>query len=323
MIPVEVTSVSTSPIAASMQVFGGSLAEILSNPITEEEDLLVESTDVTGNAGGLAVPAVNRTGLPQDIVGTLRISTPPFVEEAAYGGTPCTEDLVFAPPASVYPAIPGNKIFNCGSSIPGDPGSPNALAFTYSGSAPVTGGNPPALGRVVIIRSALGSSAQEIPDNSYYANLNFFVNVGPVTTTTAAPTTTSTAPASTTSTTAGTTTTTAAGVTTTTAAGATTTSTTAASTTTSTAPASTTSTTAAAATTTTKAAVTSTSSSSTSTTAKVVVTTATTKKPLVKTGADSRTTAAIALGLMGVGMVITGRGMQVEANGIDRRRRRR
>jgi hypothetical protein len=52
-----------------------------------------------------------------------------------------------------------------------------------------------------------------------------------------------------------------------------------------------------------------------------VIAASTTKAPLARTGASSQTTAAIALGLLGVGMVITGRGMQAEAKGLARRRR--
>jgi hypothetical protein len=336
VIPVEVGAAATSPIAATMQVFGGSLLEILSNPLTEEEDLLVESTEISGNAGGLAVPSPNRTGLPEDIDGTLRLSTPSFVDEAAYGGTPCVLEPAFNPPASVYPAIPGNEIWNCGDSVPASPGSPNALAFTYDAAAPVTGGGDPALGRVLIIRGGQGPNPQEIVNNSYYADLRFRVLAPGATTTTSTSTSTSTtAPGVTTTTTipgtttttdpGATTTTTAPGATTTSTAPATTTTTVAASTTTTAAPAATTTTTAAPAATTSTTVASTTSStaaaSTTSSTAKVLATT-TSKAPLARTGTDSTATAAIAMGLLGVGMVITGRGMQVEANGLDRRRRR-
>ena len=323
VIPVNVNPAATSPIQASMQVFGGSLSEILSNPLTEQETLLVEETEVSGPAGGLAVPSPNRTGLPQDIPGTLHISTPTYVNEAAYGGNPCTVVNIFNPDADAYPAIPGNKIFSCGSSIPGSPGSPNALAFTYAGNAPVTGGGTPALGRVVIIRTGTGLP-QEIPQNSYYADLRFRVGPGAVTTTSSTSTSTSTTAPSTTSS-SSTTSTTAPG-------GSTTTSTTAASTTTSSSTSSTTSTlppatlppaTLPSTTTTTAAPTTSSSSSSSTSTTARVVSASTTKAPLARTGADSTTTAAIALGLLGVGMVITGRGFQAEANGIAARRRRR
>jgi hypothetical protein len=325
VIPVNVNEAATSPIKATMQVFGGSLAEILSNPLTEEETLLVEETEVSGNAGGLAVPSPNRTGLPQDIPGTLHISAPSFVNEAAYGGTPCTVVNNFNPDADTYPAIPGNKIFSCGSSIPGDPGSPNALAFTYAGNAPVTGGGTPALGRVVIIRTATGQ-AQEIPLNSYYADLRFRVGPGAVTTTSSSSTSTSTTAPSTTSSSSTTSTTAPDGSTTTstTAASTTTSSSSSTSSTTSTLPPATLPPATLPSTTTTTAASTtsSSSSSSTSTTARVV-SASTTKAPLARTGADSTTTAAIALGLLGVGLVITGRGFQAEANGIAARRRRR
>ncbi len=323
IIPVEVNAAATSPIAATMQVFGGSLSEILSSPLTEEEDLLVESTEVSGNSGGLAVPDPNRTGLPNDITGTLRISAPQHVAEAAYGGTPCAVE-VFNPPAAVYPAIAGNKIFNCGSSIA--PPSVAALAFTYAPGAPVTGDGDPALGRVLIIRGGPGANPQEIVNNSYYADLDVpgaasgchdddqhvdehlhqhehvdhdhvdpghhvhdgrdDVDHGGVHDHDHGPRRPPRPRP-------------AAATTTTTAPAATTTSTTAASTTSTTAAAST-----------------------TSSTAKVLATT-TSKAPLAKTGTDSTATAAIAMGLLGVGMVITGRGMQVEANGLDRRRRRR
>lgn len=149
-----------------------------------------------------------------------------------------------------------------------------------------------------------------------------------------AATTTSTSTSSTsssTSTTApgSTTTSTAPGSTTTsTAPASTTTSTAPASTTTSTAPASTTSTTAPASTTSTTAAATTSSSSTSSTVASSTTSTTapaattTTRKPLAKTGANTRAQLSLALGLVGLGFVVTGRGMQLGFAGPQRRNRR-
>jgi hypothetical protein len=285
VIPVEIGPGAATSVTASLVVFGGSVSEVLGEPVVETAGVRVESTQVSGNNGGLAVPDPNRTGLPNNILGSLFLSLPTYVEEAAYGGTPCTLAPAFNPAPSVYPAIPANNEWTCGSAIA--PPSEAALAFTYADSAPTTSddGDP---GRVIIIRGGPGAGPQEIADNSYWSELAFFVNQIPPTTTTTTTTTTSTTSTTVASTTSST---------------AATTSTTAASTTSSTA-ASTTSSTAAA---------------STSSTAAATSTTAA-KAPLAKTGSDTRTTLSVAMGLLGVGMVVAGRGM-VLADLPTRRRR--
>jgi hypothetical protein len=296
VIPVELAPDIPSPARAELFVFGPTVAEVLMGPVVEEEDVEVESTGVAGDAGGLAVPSPNRTGLPNDIDGTLYLDVPGYVEEAAYGGTPCTPAVGFAPATDVYPAVGGtNVVFDCGSSIAQSPGSEHALAFTYAADAPETAGTPDD-GRVLIIRDATGFTPQELPENSYYADLDFFVNEAVV-----PPTTTSTAPASTTSSTSG--------ATTSSTSGATTSSTDPGSTTSSTDPGSTTSSTDPGSSTTVAA-----SSSSRPATA-------TKARPLARTGSDTRTTLSIAVGLLGAGMVVTGRGMQAEASPLSRRRR--
>jgi len=291
VIPIEIENDVVAPITATLIVFGGSVNEILGDPVVETAGVFVESTQVSGNAGGLAVPNPNRTGLPNDILGSLYLSLPPYVEEAAYGGTPCTLAPAFNPAPSVYPAIAANNEWTCGTAIA--PPSEAALAFTYAASAPMTTGDGDP-GHVLIIRGGQGGPPAQIPDNSYYSDLAFFVGqVPPTTTTTSSTTTTSTTVASTTSTTA-----------------AATTSSTAAATTSSTA-ASTTSSTAAS--TTSSTAASSTTAAATTTTAKAA--------PLAKTGSNTRTTLSVAMGLLGVGMVVAGRGM-VLADLPTRRRRR-
>lgn len=306
VIPVEIEPDAPNPVTAEMVVFGGSLAEVLSGRVLETADLVVESTQVTGNSGGLAVPNPNRTGLPNDILGTLYLSLPDYVEEAAYGGTPCTLAPAFDPAPSVYPAIPGNNEWTCGSAIA--PPSEAALAFTYAADAPDTTGDGD-LGRVVIIRGGQGEAPAEIPGNSYYSNLAFFVNQVPP-----PPTTTSTTAATTTSTTAASTTSTTAAVTTSSSA-----------TTSSSTPDPTTSTTAAATTSSTAADATTSSSNpspSSTTRAAVTPTNARRSAPLADTGAaNTRVMMSVAMGLVGLGMVVTGRGMQL-ATGPGRRRRR-
>jgi hypothetical protein len=66
------------------------------------------------------------------------------------------------------------------------------------------------------------------------------------------------------------------------------------------------------------------STSSTSSTVLAAASTSTTKAkaPLVKTGANTRAQLSLALGLLGLGFVVTGRGMQLGFAGPDRRRRR-
>jgi hypothetical protein len=152
--------------------------------------------------------------------------------------------------------------------------------------------------------------------------LNTAALVAATTTTTAGATTTTTAAP-------GTTTTTAPGATTTTVAGATTTTTVAGATTT-TAPASTTSTTAGATTTTAAGATTSSTAGAavTSTTPSTIASaggSVTTKPkaaaPLANTGSNTRAELSLALGLIGLGFIVTGRGMQLGFSGPSRRRR--
>lgn len=175
-IPVVLEPGLAGPATASL-VIEDENGSLFSSPIQESVGTGVTSTAVSGDAGGLAVPDPNRTGLPTDIDGTLYLDVPSYVEEAAYGGTACTP-APFDPGPTVYPAIPGNTTFNCGSAIAQSPSSEPALAFTYADSAPPTGGTPDP-GRVVIVRGPSQPGTPLLAANSYYADLSFAVDDGP------------------------------------------------------------------------------------------------------------------------------------------------